>query len=825
MSERLKRRDFIKAVSLLGASFVVENGDDAHASLSEDDAGEIKSDYFTISFDARTGKFNIHRTSGAALITSAASWANSSIGKRSLASGRYRSTIKLTQFNDPLGPGKRMLVFADDQDGKLDFEIRLSIYDRVHAVTIEAICKNVSDHDIVVNSLEPIRVVSSEGGTLKAPEASRCLTNGSMYYDTGVMHQFGTPYEQHSDSGIKGISTANTSLSSNHETVRSWWNVGLFSGYDREGLALGYLENSLCLGNLLISKIGANEVSFLAESIYAPRLVLKPGRAISSNRLMIAIGETPYAALETYATAVGLIQNARTRSIVNGWCSWFYSLANVSEDEVLLNAEFASTHLKPFGLEYIQIDEGYQRWHGDWEGNNRFPHGMKWLAEKIKAYGFKPGLWIAPYVISEPTDVFQKHPEWLLKNPDGTPKRVGNWPSEDSDAAHNENPKRYCLDITHPDAARWMHEVVNRIVNRWGYEMIKVDFVAWSILSADHYYDTSATSAQVYRKGFEIMRRAAGEHCHLLDCGPAATSVGLIDSMRIELDSGYGFAKDVWKTYFTDPACSASAAAKRYYFHKRTWINDADHVCMGLLSDRQSEAAATIIALSGGNMISGDRLVDLSPSKLEILKKITPSFGEAAVPVDLFDTDMPSVFALKIKKAFGEWTVVGFFNASLTKPVEKRFSLKRISLHPGKRYLAFDFWKQQFLGEVSGEIRVTVPPGSVKLLSLHERTGKPQWVSTDRHVLQGAIEIEHMRWKEAARTLSGISLGPLNTSHNVFVYLPQPHPWTWGGYVLVRDYDTYSLRLVDENIMQVHVRFAKEKRVRWEIKLDEFFKK
>ena len=186
-----------------------------------------------------------------------------------------------------------------------------------------------------------------------------------------------------------------------------------------------------------------------------------------------------------------------------------------------------------------------------------------------------------------------------------------------------------------------MHEVVDRIVNRWGYEMIKVDFVAWSILSADHYYDTSATSAQVYRKGFEIMRRAAGEHCHLLDCGPAATSVGLIDSMRIELDSGYGFAKDVWKTYFTDPACSASAAAKRYYFHKRTWINDADHVCMGLLSDRQSEAAATIIALSGGNMISGDRLVDLSPSKLEILKKITPSFGEAAVPVDLFDTDMP----------------------------------------------------------------------------------------------------------------------------------------------------------------------------------------
>ena len=177
---------------------------------------------------------------------------------------------------------------------------------------------------------------------------------------------------------------------------------------------------------------------------------------------MIAIGETPYAALETYATAVGRIQNARTRSIVNGWCSWFYSLANVTEDEVLLNAEFASTHLKPFGLEYIQIDEGYQRWHGDWEGNNRFPHGMKWLAEKIKACGFKPGLWIAPYVISEPTDVFQKHPEWLLKNPDGTPKRVGNWPSEDSDAAQTRTRNDIALILHTPTplggCTKWLTE-------------------------------------------------------------------------------------------------------------------------------------------------------------------------------------------------------------------------------------------------------------------------------------------------------------------------------------------------------------------------------
>ena len=824
MADSLNRRDFVKAVSLLGTAFAFENGAHAQTLSSGHDGGEIKNDCFTISVDPQRGRFNILRTGGTVLITGGASCANSSIGKRSTAFNSYKCTLNSTTFSDQLGPGKRMLIYATDQDGKLDFEIRLSLYDQLQTLTIEAICKNVSDQDIVIQSLEPIRVVDAEGGALNAPAVTRCLTNGSMYYDTGVMHEFGTSYEQKSDTGIKGIVPTNTSLSPQHETVRSWWNAGLFCGYDKEGLALGYLENSLCLGHLLLSKVASNQIWFLAESLYAPPLALKPGKAISSNRLMIAIGETPYAALETYAAAVGKIQNARTRSIVNGWCSWFYTLANVTEEEVLLNAEFAAKHLKPFGMEYIQIDEGFQRWHGDWEGNERFPHGMKWLAERIKGHGFKPGFWIAPYVISEPTDVFQKHPEWLLKNADGTPKRFGNWPGEDSDLARNENPKRYCLDITHPGAAQWLHDLVDTIVNRWGYKMIKVDFIAWSILSAERYYDSSATAAQVYRQGFEIMRNAAGERCHLLDCGPGATSVGLIDSMRIEGDSGYGFAKDVWKTYFTDAECSTSAAAKRYYFHKRTWINDVDHICMGLLSDRRSEAAATIIALSGGNMISGDRLVDLSAAKLEMLQKITPSFGEAAVPVDLFDTDMPSVFALEIKKPFGEWTVVGFFNASLTEPMERKFSLSRLSLDPGKKYLAFDFWQQQFFGEVTGEISVTVPPGSVSLLSLHERSGNPQWISTDRHVTQGAVEIENISWNAATRTLSGVSLGPLNTSHSVFVYLPEPHPWTWGGYVLVRDYDAYSLRLVEESIIRVHVRFEKSDRVQWEIKYDEFFK-
>ncbi len=399
---------------------------------------------------------------------------------------------------------------------------------------------------------------------------------------------------------------------------------------------------------------------------------------------MVNIASDPYSALEMYAGIVGSVNQARIGSVINGWCNWFYTYEHITEDEVIRNAEFAAHHLKPYGLEYIQIDEGFQRCHGDWEGNERFPHGMKWLADKIKSFNLKPGLWIAPYVVSEKAEIFHNHPDWFLKNPDNTLKRVGPWPDEDTDWAKNENPKRYGLDITHPGAAEWLYNLMDTVANKWGYEMIKIDFVAWSVLSANQFYDQSVTPAQAYRKGLEIMRNAVGEKCHILDCGPGQVSVGLIDSMRIELDQNYGYSKDAWKQYFLNSSSSAPAVAKRYYFHKKTWINDADHICISLLSHLQAQAAATIIALSGGNTISGDRLTELDNTKLEIIKKVIPSFGETARPVDLFDTDLQTVFALKIKKPFAEWSVIGFFNPDLEKAVVRNYSLERLWLDPDR---------------------------------------------------------------------------------------------------------------------------------------------
>jgi hypothetical protein len=822
----LSRRDFIKSASLFGLSVALPGP--VRAVGRTEGRFKVRNGSFAASFDTGTGTFEVLRHDGRPLLTGATACVNVAAGaggqaaKRRIADGGFGYTAHTQAFTDRLGQGMRLTVRCVDVRKRMDVELHLSLYDQLQALSFEAICTNASSQDLVIHSLEPVRAAGSEGGVLHVAEVSKCLTNGEMYFDAGAVHAFGSKEDAIASGHLKGISLANGPFAGGSETIHSWWNAGLFSGHDREGVALGYLENTLSLGNLLISRAADGEVSFLAESVYAPSMTLRPGASISSNRFMVGLAEGPYQALERYAGAVGKANDARVRSVLNGWCSWFYTLSFVSQDEVVANAAFAAEHLKPYGLEYIQVDEGYQRWHGDWEGNERFPDGMKWLADKIKGYGFKAGIWISPYVISEPTPLFREHPDWLLHRRDGSLQRIGNWP-EGAEPPADENPKRYGLDITHPGAQKWLHDLVDTIVNDWGYEMIKIDFVAWSLLAAEQFHDPTMSAADAYRKGMEIMRRAAGDKCHILECGPGAITTGLIDSMRIEVDVNYGFREAAWSTYFTHPAGSASAAAKRYYFHKRTWVNDADHVCMDLLTDAQSEAAATLIAMSGGNMFSGDRLTQLEPSKLEILKKITPSLGEAAVPVDLFDHDMQYAFAMQVERPFGRWTLFAVFNPSLTDAVTRSFPRERLGLLPERTYIAFDFWKQQLVGEVHGrELAVTVQPGSVTLLALHERSGRPQFISTDRHVSQGALEIENLHWDESTKTLSGTSVGPAHSAHQVFVYVPDALDWTWDGSALFRDHGAYSLKLVDRHLIRVHVRFDASGKVRWAVRYGDF---
>ena len=103
-------------------------------------------------------------------------------------------------------------------------------------------------------------------------------------------------------------------------------------------------------------------------------------------------------------------------------------------------------------------------------------------------------------------------------------------------------------------------------------------------------------------------------------------------------------------------------------------------------------------------------------------------------------------------------------------------------------------------------------------MTLHQLRGAPQVISTDRHFTQGGVELESVQWDPGTNTLSGVSLGPLATAHNVTIYIPGGYRWAEPLYGYFKEFPNYSLKLMEPLILRVHVRFNKGERVPWEVK-------
>lgn len=77
------------------------------------------------------------------------------------------------------------------------------------------------------------------------------------------------------------------------------------------------------------------------------------------------------------------------------------------------------------GFEMLVMDDGWFGHRvndytslGDWYVNkDKFPNGLSDLIKKVNSYGMKFGIWYEPEMISEESDLYHAHPDWVLHNP------------------------------------------------------------------------------------------------------------------------------------------------------------------------------------------------------------------------------------------------------------------------------------------------------------------------------------------------------------------------------------------------------------------------
>lgn len=306
------------------------------------------------------------------------------------------------------------------------------------------------------------------------------------------------------------------------------------------------------------------------------------------------------------------------------WCSWYYHYENLTRDSL---ADFLRELGKDrIGFNYIQIDAGYTPHTGDWlTPNHRYPGGLAEAAELIREAGYEAGIWIAPFMAGDHSELYRRHPDWVLHEPGGSPyvrfrsyTEPKIWGSTDNDY--------YVVDMTHPDAKAYIRSVFEAF-REWGFRLYKTDFLLWGMQDSSEVvrYDGTKTSVEVMRDTLAMIRSVIGEDSYLLgSIAPFMPCIGYMDGMRIASDMG---------AQWTEGAFGPSNLLRELpfdnYFNNVFWQNDPDAVILRdfgtHLTDEESWSLALLQALSGGIITTSDPVEKLPEKRRELLRLIRPA--------------------------------------------------------------------------------------------------------------------------------------------------------------------------------------------------------
>ena len=145
--------------------------------------------------------------------------------------------------------------------------------------------------------------------------------------------------------------------------------------------------------------------------------------------------------------------------------SWEATEFNVDEAGQMALAEKAAA----LGIDRFVMDDGWfgQRKDdhaglGDWYVNpQKFPHGLKPLIDKVHALGMDFGLWVEPEMVNPDSDLYRKHPDWVLNFP-GRPR--------------SEQRNQLVLNLARPDVRAYVLGFLDKLVTENDIAFLKWDY-------------------------------------------------------------------------------------------------------------------------------------------------------------------------------------------------------------------------------------------------------------------------------------------------------------------------------------------------------------
>ena len=483
----------------------------------------------------------------------------------------------------------------------------------------------------------------------------------------------------------------------------------------------------------------------------------------TTEPLLISFEPDPLVALEQYAGEVGRVNKTPVRKdTVLGWLSWYCSRLTMTEEFVLGNAKVIAERFRPYGVDTMQIDHGweYRDVVGHWIANERFPHGMKWLGDELKRLDLNLGIWIAASAVSEFAPFYSEYPQALIRNTDGTHRvfiEQWHW------APHG---RVFSLDPTHPDAQQHYRNSIQSLVDA-GIHYYKVDFIGSAGDTSALFHDQQRPRGYpMLRYEMQQIRDAVGAESWLRYCSsPTNVYCGIVNIGGATMDIGNAVGNwDHLRSYHQQLATC-------WYKHRTFWHNEPDALIVGEGDENEARMRCAWLTLSGGVVALGDDLTRISPERMAMIPKCLPSYDVAARPLDLFEQSPARIWDLTVSKPWDTYHVLGLFNLGQEK-TSVAIPLSQLGLEEVP-VLVWEFWTQSLVSPSSQGLTITVPPRDCRIVLVRQVQQHPQVVATDMHITMGGVDLSDVAWDSSKQVLSGVALRAPGEKGTVFVHVPE----------------------------------------------------
>ncbi|PTR01553.1 alpha-galactosidase [Mucilaginibacter yixingensis] len=158
--------------------------------------------------------------------------------------------------------------------------------------------------------------------------------------------------------------------------------------------------------------------------------------------------------LHSWARNYGVLDGNQPRlTLLNNW-----EATHTDFDETKLVGLFDDA--KKLDLDLFLLDDGWfgnkyprnddRTGLGDWDANKtKLPNGVSKLVKEATAKNLKFGIWLEPEMVNPKSELYEQHPDWLLKLPN---------------RAENYQRNQLVLDLANPKVADYVYQVVDHLL-------------------------------------------------------------------------------------------------------------------------------------------------------------------------------------------------------------------------------------------------------------------------------------------------------------------------------------------------------------------------